>query len=239
MTSKKNRKNRRKVAGKGQKAQNGREFSANSRGAGVTTYNVPPRNFLTEHTSGLPQTMRLTLTQAATPALSLPFATMTELTQVVNSAYNTGTSAQGYAKWMAFYSKCFVLGARIKVSFALSENTAGTTNTEPVVFGITIDTTFTGVTTVARAISDGLCVYDLLIQNPDSKQLNQGVDIARFLNKPKVLDDPQLFSTSAADPTQVVVAHVWAQNLASVSSQVFMIWETDYDCIFTDPIPFT
>ncbi len=66
------------------------------------------------------------------------------------------------------------------------------------------------------------------------------MDVAKFLNKPKVLDDPQLFSTNAASPSQIIVAHVGVQpvELSVGAIKLDYVLEAEFDCVFTDPIPF-
>jgi len=231
---------RTKKSGRGKKRVGGVKKELLSRGSNVgTSVFIPPRRFLATHVAGTPQSVRRTVVVAGSNQQTLTFATYGEYTQIMNSAYNGGGVAAGYAKLMAFYSKCFVLGARIRVDFALSDTSSGATNTEPTVFGVTITTNSTTLGTITKAIEAGLCDWRELIQNPDSASLTLGVDIAKFLDKPQVLDDSQLFSTSGADPSQVVVAHIWAQNVSSISSVLFTTYLLEYDCVFTDPIPFT
>jgi hypothetical protein len=161
-------------------------------------------------------------------------------TEAVTSSLNNvfspdgGGSAVGYAKAMALYSKAFVLGARIKVT-GNGTQTAGT-----YVVGVTITTNNTSLATIPAAIANGMCQYTSVLANPDHFVLNEAVDVARFLNKPRILDDSQLFCTSGAGPTQLIVAHVWSSSLfVATTYTLSYVAEYEFDVVFTDPIPFT
>jgi hypothetical protein len=167
------------------------------------------------------------------------------LVVILNSPYDPdnaigGTSAQGYAKYMAFYSKCFVLGARLKVkgiraSVGNAGIPSGTTTC-----GATITTNTTSLGSVDSAIQDGLCDYEMVGVNPDRTYQELSVDIAKFVDKPDLLDDSQFFCTSSANPSQLIVAHIWGINFSASTTEVWNISvEVEFDCVFTDPIPFT
>jgi len=108
-----------------------------------------------------------------------------ETTFTLNDPYNGGTSAVGYAKYMAFYSKCYVVGASIVVKGIL-EAAVGFGN----INGLTTTTNATSLGTAASAIANGMCDWRVVYTNPDRIQLVQAVDVKKFLNKPIVLDDP-------------------------------------------------
>jgi hypothetical protein len=148
-----------------------------------------------------------------------------------------GAAATGFSKYMAVYSKCFVLGARFKANYQ-SAPTSGTFY--PAHWGITINTTTTAPSSLDAVISNGLTMHNWIFQNPDHESFTNSVDIGKFLDKPKVLDDPQLFCTVSAAPTQLIVAHLWASDFSAVGSiSWFFTLEIEFDCVFTDPIPFT
>ncbi len=141
---------------------------------------------------------------------------------------------------MAFYSKCFVLGSRIKVKYAVSGNGAAGIPTSTQVVGLTITTDTTGLSDITTSVSGGLCDYHVHNVNPDAHKLEMSVDIAKFVDKPIILDDPQFFCTSSANPSQVVVAQLWAiAPNAVATNSICTVVEVEFDCIFTDPIPFT
>lgn len=162
-----------------------------------------------------------------------------EVTSLLNSAYNGGGAFvfNGYAKYMQFFSKCFVLGSRVVVH----GNTATLGAGIPMVFGVTVTTNTTSLGSATAAINNGMCSWVTRYANPDSFTVSQAVNVGRFLHKPNVLDDPQLFSTSAADPSQIIVAHYWIQATAATGAAITIhyVGEIVVDCVFTDPIPFT
>jgi len=155
----------------------------------------------------------------------------------MNSAYQGGAPAGGFSKYMAFYSKCFVVGAT-SIGRGVVVNNAEASG---LVMGACVTTNSNSLTTAAAAISNGMCSWHNVFNIPDRVQTTNSVDVSRFLNKPRVLDDPQLFCTTSADPTQVVVLHLFVQSNVATAGAILTTWtlETYFDCIFTDPIPFT
>jgi hypothetical protein len=155
----------------------------------------------------------------------------------LNSAYNAFSSGSldGFSKYMAFYSKCFTVGARARAVFTALDN-----NTYPVVVGLVTTTNSTSLGSAPAAIQNGISKWDQLFLNPDTRTFTTTLDVANFLHKPRVLDDPQLFSTVSAAPSQQIVAHFFSQNNAPTGTQALTISiELVQKCVFTDPIPFT
>lgn len=188
---------------------------------------------------GIARTQRRTLAFVSGGALNTGAAgAYAELTYTLNGAFNVsgGASAIGYAKYMAFYSKCFVLGAAMQVRGASS-----TPGNHAYVVGLSITTNATSLGTSVAAIGNGMSTWTVAFSTPDRYALTESVDTGRFLNKPKVLDDPQLFSTSAANPTQVLVAHLWIAGVVATAAAINTesMVEVLLDCVFTDPVPFT
>jgi hypothetical protein len=190
--------------------------------------------------------MRRTLVWNTAYSSAMPANTYTEFIKVcLNGPYDPdnavgGSSAVGYAKYMAFYSKCFVLGARIKVKGART-GTAGVAGAGAAsIVGITVNTNNSSIGSYTAAIGEGLTDYTVMSEFPDRTYNEMGLDIAKFMDKPDVLDDPTLFNTSSSIPTEVVYAHVWGQNLSAAANEYWVaIVEVEFDCVFTDPIPFT
>lgn len=206
---------------------------------------IPPRNYLALHVAGIEPAHRETLSWSYQTTAGLAVAFTDQQQVLLNSPYDPdvalgGTSANGFAKWMAFYSKCTVLGARAKVKFALTGSTIEGIPTEASAIGVTITTNSTALTSIPAAVSAGLCDYRIMNVNPDSGVLNLGVDISKFVDKPDILDDSQYFCTATANPNQVVVLHLWTKALSALTTTgVAFVIEVEYDCVFTDPIPFT
>jgi hypothetical protein len=202
---------------------------------------VPRKDYLLDNVAGVSQSIRRTLVFSVGGIFNFSSAVYSELAVVIlNSAYvpcnalASGVSVDGYAKYMGFYSKCFVLGARAKVKLV----NYLVTSVEPVLVGFSISTTAASLTGYQQAINSGLSDWDMLGANPDHRILNASVDVGKFLNKPTVLDDPQLFSIVNASPTQLIAAHFWISPLVAGGNIAFTI-ELEQDCVLTDPVPFT
>lgn len=209
----------------------------------VTRGNVPPRNSLSNNLSGVTQSLRRTLTYCLPFAHSATASTYQEAKVcLLNSPYDPtigGSSAAGYSAYMAFYSKCFCLGSRIKTRTINLSSDLTPPYVSPISIGLTITTNATSIGNHTDAVENGLAVYELSNLNPDRTHLQNSVDVAKFLDKPYVLDDAQLFCTTSASPGQVVCAHFWTYNhRAAGTTQCYTVLEIEYDCIFTDPIPF-
>jgi hypothetical protein len=185
---------------------------------------------------GLAQSQRRTLSYVVDVSVTSTAGAYNEATTVtLNNPFspNGGGSVVGYAKYMAFYSKAFVLGTRAKYSACAFSASAA------IFTGITITTNNTSLGSAQAAIENGMCDYHVSGTNPDRLVFNQTVDVARFLNKPRILDDPQLFSTSAAGPTQLIVLHMWAAAPGATTFTISGLLELEMEMVFTDPIPFT
>jgi hypothetical protein len=199
---------------------------------------VPPRNWLTTHIASFPQHQRQTLSYYTSGTLAPTAGSYAEYNTLLNSPFDPdpslgGLSATGFAKYMAVYTKCFVQAARYKVKFL---NSTGVPN----VSGCTVTTSSTSLGSALAAVSSGLSQYDLMQSNPDHRTYIGSVDIGKFLDKPDVLDDPQLFCTASANPAQLIVLHAWVSNSsATAASLVIATFEVEFDCVFTDPTPFT
>jgi hypothetical protein len=155
----------------------------------------------------------------------------------INSAYNTysSVSLDGFFKYMAFYSKCFTVGARVRVTW-----TSLAANTYPVIVGVVTTTSASSVGSAAAAVQNGIAKWNQLFLNPNTWTCSTSLDVANFLHKPRVLDDPQLFATASSAPSQVIVAHFFTQNNAPTGTQALVYSvEVVQKCIFTDPVPFT
>jgi len=201
---------------------------------------------LSRQIAGVPQTRRGSLAWFAGGNLAVAANSYVEQATILNNPYDPdptfgGESAQGYAKWMAFYSKCFVLRAHWRISFCNCGTTANEfPSGQTLGVGVTVTTNGSSLTSVINAITAGLSQWKLLGINPDTVSFQGTTDVGAFLNKPQVLDDPQLFSTSGAGPTQVIALHSWAQNNTVVAATNATVYaEVMFDCVFTDPIPFT
>ncbi len=157
----------------------------------------------------------------------------------LNGAYQpiSGQSPAGYAKYMAFYTKAYVVGATMVVKGVVINNS---TNAGCNV-GVTVSTNNTSFASSIAAIENGMCQWDVIFNLPDRFSFRESVDVKKFLNKPNVLDDPQLYSAAAANPAQVIDAHVWSEAQATTGAAITVRTTVELllDVIFTDPLPFT
>ncbi len=189
---------------------------------------------------GVSQYLRRTLDFAKIYQLHSATGGYTELYVVLNDAYHvdSSNSAIGYAKYMQFYSKCFVIGARVRVSYGVIADGAG----DPPITasGLAVTTDSSSFATLEALIEGGFCRWKVTSSSPSSATLTESVDTGRFLHKPKVLDDPQLFSTASSSPGQFIVAHFGTRTLGtSYSAYVQAMVEVEMECVFTDPIVFS
>jgi hypothetical protein len=203
-------------------------------------------NFLRNHLGAIPQKMHVTLPWLVSSGLSTTTAqTYTEAAvTILNGAYDPdsalgGTQPFGFAKMMQFYSKCFVLGARIKIKGSLSGVGFEGPPTGAMVLGLVITTNTTALSGIDLAMGAGLSEHQIVNINPDRFAFDLSVDIAKFVDKPNLLDDPQWFNTVSANPSQVIVAHFWYYtNSVLTTTSISFTLEVEMDCVFTDPIPF-
>jgi hypothetical protein len=239
MTKRKNQQQRQK----GRSGKSGPKHPDVSRG--MIGMSRVPRNYSANHVLGVAQSLRRTLGWAVGGAASVAAGYAEQAVVLLNSPYDPdaalgGASAGGFAKYMALYSKCFTISARIRIRLSA----AGVGNvgvaTSAVTVGMTITTNTTSLGSAVAAVQAGLVNYELMNINPDRVELNNAVDIAKFVDKPDILDDPQFFCTAAANPAQLICLHFWTNNQSVVAtSTVQYLIEVEYDVIFTDPIPFT
>jgi hypothetical protein len=207
---------------------------------------VPQRNYLSTHVAGVSQSIRRVLAWSTSSNTGLSAAGYQESTVVLlNSPYDPdtalgGVSAAGFAKYMALYSKCFAIGARARVKYLLGGNGALGPPPSGTYVGATITTSTSSLGSLSAAIQAGLVDYHVRNQHPDSGMLELSVDIARFVDKPDILDDPQFYCTNAANPGQLIALHLWVNAInAATAYALYYTLEVEMTCIFTDPIPFS
>ncbi len=124
---------------------------------------VPPMSLGNDTLLGLARSTRRILSLVGGGTLSTGgTGAYAETTLTLNDAYNGGTSAAGYAKYMAFYSKCFVLGSTIVVK---AVTTAAASHGSYV--GLTTTTNTTSLASATHAISNGMCDWRVIYVNPD------------------------------------------------------------------------
>jgi hypothetical protein len=219
---------------------------ARDSGAQGQSVNIPPRNYLSTHVAGVQPSIRRTLAWNVSNNSPISSAYGESAVVILNSPYDPdnalgGVSASGFAKYMAIYSKCFAVAARAKVKFSIAGPSNTGVTTTPCCIGATITTSVGAIGSLFSAIDAGLCDYQCHNINPDRGVLNLAVDVSKFVDKPDILDDSQFFCTASSNPSQVIALHVWSSNYGLVpTTDTFQyIIEVEFDCVFTDPIPFT
>jgi len=191
---------------------------------------------------GFPQTQKQKLIVHLYTQQSLATVSYGEVQFDLNGIFDTNsiTHSQplGFAKYMAVYTKAFVTSAKWRVISANTGST-GTAPSEAIVAGATVTTNATSLGNINQAVATGLSQYNVIGESPDTKTTAGFISIGKFLNKPRVLDDPRLFNTVAANPLDVVVLHVWGFNPGPNTSNMGASVTIEYYVTFTDPIPFT
>lgn len=241
------RNNQRRPRSRGGKSQS--KQAGNAMNRLMASSGGPAKTFGATHIFGAPQTQRVTLAWTGSGNVGNAAGGFAYQALQVNNPYapdNTffSASAQAYAKWIAFYSKCFVIRIRFKTSFlAVTASNATIPATVPQVVGCTFTTNSTSLGSFQQAINNGLSQWKLLGAYPDATTFTGTLDVAKFLNKPNILDDEDLLCTSSAGPSQVICLHIWGANPSTFQNITTINWcnviELEMDCIFTDPNPFT
>jgi hypothetical protein len=230
---------------KSSKKKNPRRRGKNQRedvGAVVpVNFKMRSSNFLSRHIGGVPQTQRTTFVWSAFTQNATSSATYFENTVILNSPLAPGgtTAAEGFAKMMAFYSKCFVIRTRWRVLLQHNLSTGGFPNVDPCEVGAVITTTSTSLASPDAAIMNGLSQHDFVTVNPDHVSFEGELDIGRYLNKPDILDDDQLYTTASANPTALVFMHAWVFNNGPSVGNLTTRFVLEFDCVLTDPIHFS
>lgn len=203
------------------------------------------RNYFATHISAMPQLFNEQLRWSYVLApTSIGVGTFVELDTVTLNglfqAHSIGASqAVGFAKLIAIYQKAYVKAAKITVTFNVASNSGGSTPAIPALCGVSINTLPGALTTTAQAIGEGLCRYEIVSDAQDQKKMSVSCDIKKFLSVKDLLAGSQFYNTSAANPSQVVDAHVWSYNYGGAGTFVAAVIDVEYDVIFADPLPFT
>jgi hypothetical protein len=195
---------------------------------------VPRMSLGADTLLGLAQSQRRTLCYAEVNQSLTSSAAYAFQPWVLNGAFAVhggGSVPAGFNRYMAFYSKAYVLGARIVTKLVSSTPTVQGT------VGIVVTTNAVSLAGSNFAIDNGMVQWDMVGANPDHRVFTESVDVAKFFNKKNVIDDPTLYSTVAANPSQIIVAHIFVESTGTFI--VKLSTECYLDIVFTDPIPFT
>jgi len=139
---------------------------------------------------------------------------------------------------MQFYSKCYTLGARIRVKYTNITTSSTATANVPVVVGLTVSTGTPTLSALQDAIGVGLTEYKIVQANPQCANFEMAIDVGRFMDVPDVLNRSDLYCTAAGNTPQIVVGHLWVQSLLAAASVGAFVVDLEMDCVFTDPNPF-
>jgi len=159
----------------------------------------------------------------------------------MNGAYDPDSTFSAsqpatFAKYMAWYSKCVVTAARVKITVNNQPGTNGNNAQTPFTWGITLLTNNTAPANIQEAITGGTRTYTMQYSAPDVKTLTQKVDIAKFLGVNDLENNPDYACTSSANPAQLVVSQFWVDNNTGAALLFQYIVEVVYDVVFYDPI---
>lgn len=144
-----------------------------------------------------------------------------------------------FAKYMAWYSKCVVTAAKVKISLNSQPAVQGGNAAQPFIWGITLLTNNTSPSGIQEAITGGTRTYTMQFANPDVKTQTQKVDIAKFLGVNDLENNPDYCCSVTANPAQLVVSQMWVDNNTGGTMYYSYCVEVDYDVIFYDPIIIT
>jgi len=211
--------------------------------APVAAISNAPTRTLASKTSGFPQQQRRTLNLYYFRQLNLGTVTYGEDTCTLNGLFDPtsigATQPIGFAKYMAIYTKAYVVKCKWRVQFGCATSTGTNPSPGPIQIGATVTTNTNNLNNVETAIGVGLCQYGYITASNDTKKMEGVVDIGKFLDRKSVKEQQDLYSTVAANPSQIVVLHIWGQNPGPTTVQMATQVLLEFDVIFTDPQPFT
>lgn len=200
-------------------------------------------NFMKFHLAAVPNRQRHNLRWAYHGSISAAANSYTELAVVVlNGAYQpcaalSATSPSGFAKLMSdFYTKAVVMNAGLVVTVCNDIIPQAATVVQPsILFGSSVTTNSTTLSTAQQAIQNGHSCYKSCPQGVVST-LSHPIDIGKFLGVKDLISGTDYNCTSAANPSQVVDSHVWADNRSSTLACVLDVTIVlTLDVIFYDP----
>lgn len=150
---------------------------------------------------------------------------------------STGHQPMGFDEAMKYYDQFTVLSSKITVRFVAE---SGTT---PMVCGVKLNDDTTNETNTTDIIENGLNRTEMVVGTGGGphqvKQIVLGCDVAKYFGRPKgrnIVDDPNLFGTAAADPTEQVYYQIFsyaAVNTTTVTCGFDFLVE--YDAVFWEP----
>jgi hypothetical protein len=224
---------------------NSRDTSRNVRNISIAAKRTAPmrRGYFRTHMSGWPQkqsnTLRLTETSIAGTALA--GSGFSEFGNVImNGAFSPfgGAPLAGFNRLMQVYTKCYVLNAKVSMKITQVLN-VGFVTPSAILAGITLTTNTTAFTNPPSATDPGMCDYKQVATSPDTVTVFESVNVSKFMTVDDIMMGSQFLCTNAANPAQIVVAHLWVQNMtANVTNFCFHV-VVDMECMFADPVPVT
>jgi len=151
---------------------------------------------------------------------------------IANTGYHVdGTNnAAGWNDMMDFYTKGFVVGGRASIKAAVVGGSMmhltfslSTTNAQPA--------------TVTEAVKAGRTSWAVQSTYAPAVTLPMEYDVSEVLTKPKVLDDPELYSTRTSAPLSQIYLTFNAMNPSGGALTVAFMFSLELTVVFTDPIP--
>jgi len=200
-------------------------------------------SYMKYHLAAVPNRQRHSLRWAYHGTANVAASTYSELGVVImNGAYQpcaalSATSPSGFFKLMAdFYTKAVVMNASIAVTMCNNTIPQAALTVQPsVLFGTSVTTNSTTLSTSQQAIQNGDSTYKAIVQGQQASTY-QAIDIGKFLGVTDLEVGVDYNCTSAANPSQVVDAHVWADNKSAATAvNVDFTIVLTMDVIFYDP----
>jgi len=199
--------------------------------------------YMKYHLAAVPNRQRHSLRWSHHGTVTVAANTYSEIAVVImNGAYQpcaalSATSPSGFFKLMAdFYTKAVVMNASIHVTMCNSIVARAAGVTQPsLMFGTSVTTNSTSLSTGQQAIQNGDSTYKMCPIG-QSNSVYQAIDIGKFLGVTDLEVGTDYNCTSAANPSQVVDAHVWVDNEDAVNQVVcdYVVVLT-LDTVFYDP----
>lgn len=143
----------------------------------------------------------------------------------------------GFDEAMKYYDQFTVIMSKITVRFVAESATV------PMVVGVKLNDDTTNETNTSDIIENGLNKTRILVGTGGGPSQVQevvlGCDVAKFFGRPpgkNIVDDPNLFGTAAASPTEEAYYQVFAYaavNTTTVTCGFDVLIE--YDAVFWEP----
>lgn len=148
----------------------------------------------------------------------------------------TGHQPRGFDQLMALYDHYVVAGSKCRVQFAGTQT--GTGNTGNIKIGISLLDSPTPFTSALDYLESGSTVSRLMKGDTSSEpvSLSMKASVSKYLGRSKILSDSQLKGSTAANPTEQLYFHIWAEPFNAVDvSPIDLNVLIDYLVVLIEP----